>query len=200
MIISMIAAIDRHGLIGDANGLPWHLPKDLKRFRALTWAKPIIMGRRTFELLGKPLPGRCNIVLSQDARFSASDCRVARNTQEALDRAKEFLASAGGEEMVIIGGSAVYREFMRCWDRMYLTVVEGEFQGTVLFPLGDLLREKWRPAVLAEVHSPDDKNRYRHSFHVLQREPVDGSTGLQSVEDWQGLDLEEILARGTAAA
>ena len=81
MLVSMIVAMDRRGLIGDERGLPWHLPADLKRFRALTWGKPIIMGRRTFELIGKPLPGRLNIVLTRSAQWNAPGCQVARTLQ-----------------------------------------------------------------------------------------------------------------------
>src|SRR5712671_5217379 len=108
MLVSLIAAMDHRGLIGDENGLPWHLPKDLRRFRACTWGKPIIMGRRTFESIGKPLPGRFNIVLTQNPEYSAPGGRVALNFQEALSIAEDYLASTGGDEALIIGGGKVY--------------------------------------------------------------------------------------------
>src|SRR5271168_5303530 len=112
MLISLIAAMDRRGLIGDETGLPWHLPMDLRRFRALTWGKPVITGSRTFELIGKPLPGRFNIVLTRNQAFSAAGCGVARTFQEALALAEEYLASTGGDEVMIIGGGKVYAEAM----------------------------------------------------------------------------------------
>src|SRR5437667_2376114 len=104
MLVSLIAAMDCRGLIGDETGLPWHLPKDLRRFRALTMGKPIIMGRKTFELIGKPLPGRFNIVLTKKPEYSPPGCRVARTFQEALSVAEDYLASTGGDEVMIIGG------------------------------------------------------------------------------------------------
>src|SRR5215510_4251889 len=104
MLVAIIAAIDRQGLIGDDTGLPWHLPRDLRRFRAYTWGKPIIMGRKTFELIGRPLPGRCNIVLTRNPAYRAPGCQVARTFQEALSLAADHLASTGAGEAMIIGG------------------------------------------------------------------------------------------------
>src|SRR5690242_15834273 len=124
MLVSIIAALDRRGLIGAEAGLPWHLPGDLRRFRTITWGKPIIMGRTTFELIGKPLPGRVNIVLSRSPVYSPPGCRVARTLQEALSLAEDCLAASGGNEVMIIGGGKVYAEAIERWDRLYLTVVE----------------------------------------------------------------------------
>ncbi len=169
MRISIIVAIDRQGLIGDATGMPWHLPGDLRRFRAITWGKPIIMGRKTFELIGKPLPGRFNIVLSHNPAWSAPGCRIARSLQEALSIARDYLAGAGGDEVMIIGGDKVYAEAIHDWNRLYLTVVEGQFQGTAYFPLQELLRQQWRPVGAPEIHPPDEKNLYQHSFQILER-------------------------------
>jgi dihydrofolate reductase len=209
MLVSIIAAMDRRGLIGDDSGLPWHLPKDLRRFRAYTWGKPIIMGRRTFELLGKPLPGRFNIVLTHNPEYSASGCRVARTFQEALSIAEEYLASTGGDEVMIIGGGKVYAEAIHCWDRLYLTVVEGQFKGTTYFPVGELLRQSWRPACEPQTHPADEKNRYPHTFHIIERvreaeactprmEEYNLTPGCtDSKEALERLDLAAILARGT---
>src|SRR5436305_13845113 len=110
MLVSIIAAMDRRGLIGDETGLPWHLPKDLRRFRAYTWGKPIIMGRRTFESIGKPLPGRFSIILTQQPTYSPPGCRTAWSLQEALAVAEEYLRTTGGDEVFIIGGGKVYAE------------------------------------------------------------------------------------------
>jgi dihydrofolate reductase len=168
MLVSIIAAIDRRGLIGAEAGLPWHLPGDLRRFRALTWGKPIIMGRTTFELIGKPLPGRTNIVLSRSPEYCPPGCRVARTLQEALSLAEDCLTETGGEAM-IIGGGKVYAEALPRCDRLYLTIVEGDFQGNTYFPMQELLRQNWRPACAPEMHAADEKNRYPHSFHILER-------------------------------
>ena len=146
MLVSIIAAMDRRGLIGDETGLPWHLPGDLRRFRAYTWGKPIIMGRRTFESIGKPLPGRFNILLTQNPVSDPPGCRVAGTFQEALSIAEDYLASTGADEGMIIGGGKVYAEAIHRWDRLYLTIVDGQFKGTTYFPVRELLRQNWRPA------------------------------------------------------
>ena len=156
MLVSIIAAMDRRGLIGDETGLPCALPRDLRRFRATTWGKPIVMGRRTFELLGKPLPGRFNIVLTRNSEYIASGCRIARTLQEALSAAEDYATNTGCDEGMIIGGGKVYAEAMDRWDRLYLTLVEGQFGGNTYFPVRELLQQKWRP-VCAGNASPGRK-------------------------------------------
>jgi dihydrofolate reductase len=207
MLVSMIAAMDRRGLIGDETGMPWHLSADLRRFRAITWGKPVIMGRRTFELIGKPLPGRLNIVLTRNPDYSFPDCRVARTFEEALAIAEGYLASSGGDETMIIGGGKVYAEAIHRWNRLYLTVVEGRFTGSTFFPVRELLRQPWRPAREPETHPPDAKNSHPYSFHVI--ESVEDATRRSPAEDrlagayadegtaLEGLDLAAVLARGT---
>jgi dihydrofolate reductase len=192
--------------------LPWHLPKDLRRFRTRTWGKPIIMGRTTFELIGKPLPGRFTIVLTSDPEYSASGCRLAGTFQEALCIAEEYLASAGGDEVMIGGGGKVYAEAIHRWDRCYLTVVEGEFKGSKYFPVGEFLRQPWRPACEPEMHPSDENNPHPHSFHVIQRvrdaarpsprldEGRLARTCAYPREALDGLDLAAIMRRGTVAS
>ncbi len=169
MLVSLIAAMDRRGLIGDERGLPWHLPKDLRRFREHTWGKPIIMGRTTFELIGRPLPGRLSIVLTHDPQYGAAGCRVARSLDEALSIAADHLATTGGDEAVIIGGGKVYAEALDRCDRLYLTLVDGDFTGTAYFPVGEMLRWSWRHLRAPETHPPDEKNAHRHTFSILER-------------------------------
>jgi dihydrofolate reductase len=205
----MIAAMDRCGLIGNDNGLPWHLPKDLQRFRAFTWGKPIIMGRRTFETIGKPLPGRFNIVLTQNPEFSAPGCRVARTFQEALAVAADSLAGTGGDEVMLIGGGKVYAEAIPSWDRFYLTVVAGQFEGRIFFPLGEFLRQNWRLTCQPETHSADENNRYAHTFYIIERiregarrsfqqedEDRSGAGCTDREKALEGFDLAAIFARG----
>ncbi|HSK39799.1 MAG TPA: dihydrofolate reductase [Arenibaculum sp.] len=129
MRISMIAARARNGVIGRDNGLPWRLPSDLRHFKALTLGKPVIMGRRTFESIGKPLPGRCNIVLSRSLK-GGEGIRVARDMRTALDAAR----GTGADEAMIAGGAEIYREFLARADRLYLTEVHAEVEGDALFP------------------------------------------------------------------
>jgi dihydrofolate reductase len=168
MRISIIVAMSSDGLIGTDHGLPWRLPLDLKRFRELTWGKPVIMGRRTREAIGRPLPGRCNIVLTHDPEYTADGCRVAHSLPEALAVAQAYLGETKGDEVMIIGGAAVYRQALVRCDRVYLTVVEGRFAGNTYFP-GELLgRPEWR--VIREENFPaDEKNPHAHWFYVLER-------------------------------
>lgn len=169
MLVSIIAAMDRRGLIGDEAGLPWHLPGDLRRFRATTWGKPIIMGRKTFEFIGRPLPGRFNIVLTQNPNYTAPGCRIARTFPEALSLAEDHLASTGAGEIMIIGGGKVYAEAIhRCY-RLYLTIVDGAFTGNTYFPVQEFLQQRWRPLCPPQTVPPDQKNRYQHTFHILER-------------------------------
>ena len=201
--------MDRQGLIGAEAGLPWHLPKDLQRFKAYTWGKPIIMGRRTFETIGRPLPGRFNIILTHNPEYQAPGCQVVRTFQEALSLAGDYLASTGKEEAMIIGGGAVYAEALPHWHRLYLTIVNGRFKGSTYFPLRELLRQNWRPVCDPETHPADERNRQDHSFHILERVwdaerlspqrregplPQAGADSERAVEE---LDLVAILTRGT---
>jgi dihydrofolate reductase len=210
MLVSLIVGMDRRGLIGDYGGLPWHLPKDLRRFKAITWGKPIVMGRRTFESIGKPLPGRFNIVLSQNPAFSAPGCHVVRTFPAALSAAQDYLATAGGDEIMVIGGGKVYAEAIGYWDRLYLTVVEGEFEGKTYFPIHAMLRQSWRLIGTPETHPPDEKNPHRFTFYILERIRDTASSSPQPDEDHskqsgdspetalEGLDLAALLAQGHA--
>ena len=212
MLVSFIVAMDCRGLIGDETGLPWHLPKDLRRFRALTLGKPIIMGRRTFELIGKSLPGRFNIVLTLNPAYSALGCSTARTFEEALSIADDYLVTSGGDEVMIIGGGKVYSEAIHRWDRMYITVVEGQFKGSTYFPVRELIRQSWRPTCEPETHPSDEKNQHRHSFHIIEhvrnttrRSPRLEEDGIDHTfadqeEAPKSLDLAALLTRGTMGA
>lgn len=172
MILTAIAAIDRTGLIGDGTRMPWHLPRDLRRFRKLTLGKPVIMGRRTFESLPGALDGRLNIILTQNAAFHADGCQIARSIAEALSMAVEHASQTGANEAVIIGGSVVFEETVPLWDRLLLTVVEGAFEGSVFFPLDKLGQSRWR-LVEQEQFGADGKNPHPHWFLKLERCPTD---------------------------
>lgn len=131
--ISVIAAVARNGVIGRHNAIPWHLPEDLKRFRALTMGNPIIMGRRTWESLGRPLPGRRNIVISRSS--GATGCEVFPSLEAAL------AACPGAAEAFVIGGAAIYAVAMDKAQRLLLTEIGADFEGDTLFPPFD--RAQW---------------------------------------------------------
>lgn len=164
MRVSFVVAMSRSKLIGREGGLPWRLSRDLKHFRQLTWGKPIIMGRKTHESLGRPLPGRTNIVLTHQADYQAEGCLVVHSVDEALDQAR----STGTDEAMIIGGAEVYREFLTRCDAIYLTLVEGEFEGDVFFPLDPLNSPDWRIA-REERWPADEANPHDARYLVLER-------------------------------
>lgn len=164
MKISFVVAMSRTGLIGREGGLPWRLPRDLKHFRALTWGKPIIMGRKTHESLGRPLPGRTNIVLTRQTDHLAEGCRVANSVDEAIDQAR----ATGADEAMIIGGAEVYREFLFRCDAIHLTLVEGDFEGDVFFPIDPLHSTDWR--ITHEERWPaDEANPHDARYLMLER-------------------------------
>ena len=168
MIISAIAAMDWTGLIGRGGKMPWHLPRDLKRFRKLTLGKPIILGRKTLDSIGGPLPGRLNIVLTRNTSFEPKGCQVARSIGEALQIAEE----SGTDEAMIIGGGVIYKETAPLWDRVLLTVVLGEFQGDTYFPVGGMSSQPW--GISAREYFPaDGKNPYPHWFLDVDRQGPD---------------------------
>ncbi|BCX88310.1 dihydrofolate reductase [Methylomarinovum tepidoasis] len=125
--ISLIVAMARGRVIGHRGRMPWHLSEDLRRFRRITWGKPILMGRRTFEAIGRPLPGRVNIVLSRSPDFRPDGCQVASSLEAALEL-------AGGQELMVIGGSHVYRHLLPQADLLYLTLIDADFPGDTFFP------------------------------------------------------------------
>lgn len=176
MIVTAIGAIDRNGLIGDGGAMPWHLPRDLRRFRKHTLGKPLIMGRRTLESLPAPLDGRLNIVLTRNLSYVREGCRIARSLETALRIAEEHAGQTGGNEAMVIGGGVVFEETATLWDRLLLTVVAGDFEGKTFFPLGKLRESRWR-LVDQETFPPDAKNPHHHRFLTLERAPSDGQPG-----------------------
>ena len=158
IMISLIVAASTNNIIGAKGDLPWRLSADLKRFRALTMGKPIIMGRKTYESIGRPLPGRQNIVVTRNPGFVADGCDVV----SSIDTAVEVAGDA--EEIMVIGGSHIYAAFLPRADRIYLTRVQAELEGDAYLP--DIDNGKWRE-VSAEAHAADDSNDYDAVFSVL---------------------------------
>jgi dihydrofolate reductase len=172
LIVTYLAAMDRNLVIGDERGIPWHLPADLKRFRRLTLGKPIVMGRTTFEHIGKPLDKRVNIVLSRRTDFRPDGVLVARSVEDAVRLA------GGVPELMVVGGGRVFEAALPLVSRMYLTFVDGEFPGTAYFPESVSISPGtgWVEA-LRETHRADEKNPYPHQYVVVERVLLPGSPG-----------------------
>ena len=160
MTISAIVATSTNGAIGFAGGLPWHLRADLRRFRRLTTGHAVVMGRKTYESIGRPLPERTSIVLTRNPAFSAEGVLVAHRLDEALAMA------AGSGEIFIIGGADVYEQALPRVEKLYVTRVHAEVAGDVFFPQLD--GRQWR-LVTQEHHRADTQNDYDFTFEVLQR-------------------------------
>ncbi|MEQ8702524.1 MAG: dihydrofolate reductase [Phaeodactylibacter sp.] len=164
MILSAIVATDRKGVIGKDDDIPWHLPADLKYFKRRTLNRHIIMGRKTFESIGRPLPKRTNIIVTRNPFFIVSNCLVSNSLEQAIELAR----SNGEEEAFIIGGGTIYEQAMPLIDRLYLTEVDTEVEG------GDVFFPKPDPVIWTEVsseaHQPDEKNPYAYTFKVLERQ------------------------------
>ena len=161
MKISMIAAMTEERVIGVKNSLPWKLPNDMKWFRKNTMGKPIVMGRKTFESFGaKALPGRTNIIITRDESYQSSDSVVVHSIDDALKAAGDV------EEVMIIGGASFYEQMLPKADRLYLTFVHAELDGDAWFP--EINNSDWNKVEKIN-HKNDDKNRYAHSFVILDR-------------------------------
>ncbi len=162
MRVSIIVAIAENGVIGRGGGLPWRLSEDLKRFKELTMGKPIVMGRKTFQSIGKPLPGRPNIVITRDKSFHPEGVHVAHGFEEALETAAELGTGGNEDEIMIIGGAEIYRLALAVAERMYLTKVHDTPKGDAYFP--DYDRARWR-----EVSRDSRSGRPAYDFVVLER-------------------------------
>ncbi len=166
MIISIIAAVGNNRVIGNKNRLPWDLPADMEHFRKLTKGKPIIMGSLTFESIGKALPGRDNIVLTKDSNYKAPGCKIAHSLEEALLLAENSPFCKKTKEVMICGGASVYKQYLPRADRMYLTVIKGDFEGDSFFPEFDT--KEWEEKEKTSFKA-DENNPYRYSFLTLER-------------------------------
>ena len=155
-MISLIVAASTDNVIGVAGGLPWHLSDDLKRFKALTMGKPIVMGRKTYESIGRALPGRQNIVITTQDEYAADGCDVVASVEEAI-------AVAGdADEVMVIGGGEIYRLFLPLAERIHMTRVDVDVEGDTVFP--EISDEVWRE-VAREEHRADDAND--HDFAIV---------------------------------
>ena len=157
--VSMIVAMARGRVIGKDNKLPWRLPADLAFFKKTTMGRPVIMGRKTYESIGRPLPGRRNIVVTRDAGFAAEGCEAAHSPEEAL-------RMAGEGETFVIGGSEIYARFMPLADKLYVTAIDESFDGDATFPEIDL--NEWT-LTASEPGTVDETNKHPHAFLTYER-------------------------------
>lgn len=159
MIISMIAAMADNRIIGKDNQMPWHLPADFAWFKRCTMGKPVVMGRKTYESIGCPLPGRLNIVISRDASLSIEGVTTVTSIEQALEVAGEV------EEVMIIGGGAIYAACLPMANKLYITHIEAEIQGDTQFPdWGNEFKETY-----SEAYQADEKNAYNMRFTILEK-------------------------------
>ncbi len=161
MKISMIAAMAKNRVIGADNQMPWHLPADLGHFKRTTLGKPVVMGRKTYQSIGKALPGRLNIVISRSSEFSVDDATVVQSCEQAIEAAGKV------DELMIIGGGTIYQFFLPLCYRLYLTEIDLNVQGDTYFPDYQAAAD-WN-LIESNSFAADDKNKYPYTFITLDR-------------------------------
>ncbi len=162
MLKSIIVAKAEDQVIGQNNQLPWHLPKDLQHFRRITMGHHVIMGRRTFESIGKPLPGRTLIIVTRDPNYQAAGCTIVQSITEALAIAEQ----AGETEVFIAGGATIYQATLALADKIYLTEIKAQIEGDTFFPM--ISSSEW--IEVTRIHYPEDEQHlYAHDFVELKK-------------------------------
>jgi dihydrofolate reductase len=162
MMISLLVAAAENNVIGKDNQLPWHLPGDLQYFKNQTWGMPILMGRKTFESIGRALPGRKSIVITRSAGWQHPNVDVVHSIEEAVEKAAKY----GVKEIFVIGGAEIFATAFDQARRIYLTRVHHSFEGDVYFP--EVADKDWK-LVQERFCAADEKNRYAHTFQVWER-------------------------------
>lgn len=166
MRLALIVAMAENRVIGVNNNLPWYLPEDLKYFKSVTMGKPIIMGRKTFESIGKPLPGRTNIVISRNTELESDGCSVVSTLEDAIQLSESISLIEGVSEAIVIGGAQIYSLALPLVERIYLTEVHAEVAGDTRFP--EFERKDWQE-IGRETFYAEGDNPYDYSFVVLDR-------------------------------
>ena len=161
--VALIWAMAQNRVIGLDNKLPWYLPKDLQFFKQSTWAKPVIMGRKTHESIGRPLPGRTNIIVTRNTGFTAKGCVVVHSLEDALERADQQCLIDGGEEIIIMGGAEIYKQALPYADKLYITRVHAQVEGDAFFPEYD--ESQWQE-VSREEQQKEGTGEYDYGFYV----------------------------------
>jgi len=166
MRVAIMVAVADNGVIGRDNDLPWHLPGDLRYFKRVTMGKPVIMGRKTFESMNGPLPGRTNIVITRNPGYRAKGARVVATLEEALALAEKIALGDGVDEVMVLGGAEIYRLALPAVDRLYITEVHAAPEGDTRFPEVDW--SAWRESS-RERFPADNENLYAYSFVIYER-------------------------------
>ena len=165
--VAIVVAVADNGVIGRGNALPWDLPDDLQHFKRTTMGRPIIMGRKTFESIGRPLPGRLNIILTRDGNWQAPGVSVAASMPQAIDIAEGQALIDGADSVMVIGGAEVYRQALPFASKAFLTRVHGNVQGDAFFDLDQLA--EWREVKRTHVTAG---GRNSHDFSVIELENI----------------------------
>ena len=166
MKLSLICALAQNGIIGRRNNLPWHLSEDLKYFKRTTMGKCIIMGRKTFESIGKALPGRTNIIVTRNRDYEVENARIVDSLADAIDLAENIAVIDGSDEAFVIGGAELYKIALPLVDRMHLTLVHAEVEGDTWFP--EFTAEDWEETSRLDFEA-SDTNPYAYSICVFDR-------------------------------
>ena len=161
--VSLVVAMARNGVIGRDNQLPWHLPGDLKYFKSVTMGKPIVMGRKTYDSIGRPLPGRTNIVITR-SDWGVEGVEVVNSVNAAIALAKDVAKRDGVDEVMVMGGGEIYRQTLPLADRLYITEVDAEVEGDAYFPEFDV--SQWRE----QQRQPGEGGDYPYAFVVKHRQ------------------------------
>ncbi|KXH82085.1 dihydrofolate reductase [Sporosarcina sp. HYO08] len=158
-MISLLVAHDTDRVIGRNNDLPWYIPEDLAYFKKMTMGKAMVMGRKTFDSIGRPLPGRQSIIVTRNPDYTAEGAIVVRDLSEAIEKAKAY-----GDEVMVIGGAEIFRQSMDIADRLYITYIDKQFEGDTFFPEYD---SEWKVVSSSETHVTDDQIPYQ--FLIYER-------------------------------
>lgn len=160
MPIAQVVAISQNRVIGKDNQLIWHMPADLKHYKNITMGHHMIMGRKTYESIGRPLPGRTTVIITRDKNYKAEGCIIVNSLDEALK------VAASDSEPCIVGGGEIFRQAMSITDKIYLTIIHHDFEGDTFYP--ELDPAEWK-LIKREDFQPDEKNRYPYSFCEYER-------------------------------
>ncbi|MFJ7364004.1 dihydrofolate reductase [Peribacillus frigoritolerans] len=160
-MISLMVAMDQNRVIGKNNKLPWHLPADLQYFKKVTMGHPIVMGRKTFESIGRVLPGRENVIVTRNQEFKAEGCVVLHDIAQI-----KMFADNHDEEVFVIGGAEIFKEILPFTDRLYITEIHETFEGDTFFP--EIDENEW-DVISSNPGEIDEKNRFAHDFIILQK-------------------------------
>lgn len=164
-VLAIIVAMSDNGVIGDGDRMPWHLPADLKRVKRMTMGKPLVMGRKTYQSIGKPLPGRTTIIVTRDHGFKAEGATVIHDLDEALDAARHVALMDGVDEIFVFGGAEIYRQALNKVKRLHLTEIHVNVEGQTRFP--DFDRAEWHET--AREDHPAEGIMPSYSFVTLER-------------------------------